>query len=985
MARMSTRLLACAVGLLSLTPLEIRAQQPAQLIRDFSSRDYYATGFSHDFVSMGEFAIFWADNYSAGASGLWRSDGTPRGTRPIHDGLSGEDVPLTRAGDRVVFFQGDAIWRSDGTASGTQPYAHLEFGQSLDNEFPGARIGNAAVFPAEDLSGTPELLRTDGTAAGTFSIALGGIAMNVNAPNDFVEHFGVLYFFFSSPTNTEERWLWRTDGTLIGTWPVAPDPDTLYVLAKVPDGARLLYFMHKYVAGADRLVVRTLQAGALSEPVELSSQIEFIGPAPGGGALFAKRDENDSRSLWLGDGTDAASVLVRELPANSAVCGSGVFVAGQSWFCLYTVENGSELWRSDGTADGTGLAYDLIPGPQGGLYDYYWTSSATELNGRLLFSGARAVDPVLEPVLAITDGTPEGSSILAAISVNNDRPPATAGARVVFQANDPNYVGGLWASDGTPAGTALVSSFDLPNGSITSQLVPTSSGLAFTAPDEIDGDDLWSSDGTTQGTARLRDVFGYPVDFVGSGGFAYYVGEDASGYGVFATDGTAANTSLLIPVPPPTGTVGRCPPEQDCRLLVPVGDLVLFGSSAIGGSPPTVSPLDRGVGGARAATASGLVFFGLSSQAQAYQLRLAGLGGAGSELLFEASLAELGEDSNRITPHLTSVGTAAVFTLIREGYFTICVGSTCTYEVVYTPPAILRRGFSDGTAAGTVVVQGLDQLDFLDAQYQGLGLARRGAEIWTSDATLVGTTRLVDLAALGITGSPHDFQAVGAALYFLAADSAHGDELWVFDGASGSARLVRDINLGPQGSSISALTVVGSRLVFSACDTAGCEPWRTDGTGAGTIRLANLAAGARSSSPRSFTPFGDGLFFIADDQARSGALWRLPLTVVAAPPMVGDIDGDGDIDPTDLAALRAAFGSVLGDNAFDPSCDLDGDGVISLVDYQFWTSAYRAASVAHQQLAGGAQPIPLAPTPHEFALAALLLGVALQKLRKARC
>ena len=46
----------------------------------------------------------------------------------------------------------------------------------------------------------------------------------------------------------------------------------------------------------------------------------------------------------------------------------------------------------------------------------------------------------------------------------------------------------------------------------------------------------------------------------------------------------------------------------------------------------------------------------------------------------------------------------------------------------------------------------------------------------------------------------------------------------------------------------------------------------------------------------------------------------------------GDVDGDGDVDLADLAALLAAYGSRIGDPAYNPYADIDRDGDVDLAD-----------------------------------------------------
>jgi len=48
--------------------------------------------------------------------------------------------------------------------------------------------------------------------------------------------------------------------------------------------------------------------------------------------------------------------------------------------------------------------------------------------------------------------------------------------------------------------------------------------------------------------------------------------------------------------------------------------------------------------------------------------------------------------------------------------------------------------------------------------------------------------------------------------------------------------------------------------------------------------------------------------------------------------LIGDINGDGKVDLTDLVLVAKAFGSRPGGANYDPRCDLDGNGVVDLTD-----------------------------------------------------
>jgi ELWxxDGT repeat protein len=144
------------------------------------------------------------------------------------------------------------------------------------------------------------------------------------------------------------------------------------------------------------------------------------------------------------------------------------------------------------------------------------------------------------------------------------------------------------------------------------------------------------------------------------------------------------------------------------------------------------------------------------------------------------------------------------------------------------------------------------------------------AELWRTDGTTGGTTRVADIRAGGAGSDPRELTAVNGTVYFVADDGIHGSELWRTDGTAAGTALVKDIWPGAPGSDPHELTAVGSTLYFVAWDgVTGYELWRSDGTAAGTALVKDIVVGSgivpngagSSADPFELTNVAGALFF----------------------------------------------------------------------------------------------------------------------------
>ena len=190
---------------------------------------------------------------------------------------------------------------------------------------------------------------------------------------------------------------------------------------------------------------------------------------------------------------------VRQLLSERPTAGSNpeeLFdLSGTLYFSADDADHGVELWRSDGTEAGTLLVRDIVPGPRGAR-----PRDFVAVGGTLYFF---VNDPDGDMQLWRSDGTTAGTTLVADINQRLgfstiSHPVAFDGAIYFLGESSSRRTGGLLRSDGTAPGTEVVREFTQTPTASVQELIALGDAMYLTAVDPAHGCELGSA------TARPR-------------------------------------------------------------------------------------------------------------------------------------------------------------------------------------------------------------------------------------------------------------------------------------------------------------------------------------------------------------------------------------------------------------------------------------------------------------------------------------------------
>jgi ELWxxDGT repeat protein len=776
-----------------------------EFVADLNTRrDSALTSSETKFVAAGSKVFFLADDGVHGVEPMV-SDGTVAGTKLLKDltpGVDGSSAGgFIAKGDKVYFFgrQGTttSLYRSDGTPEGTTPIItapgsastiSFAIGEKLCFLDSTLRCSDPAVTaltkivdtsssgPAISLGATAlftkdrALYMTDGvTATKLVDVAIrpGGVVIGSSA------------VFWAE--NSGQSRPYASDGTVAGSKPLA----TISASGEAPPMIAVAGNKALTVYGGEALILDPA-SGTSTKLTDLYATSAF-GLSGGKALLSAERRSTTpaiGSELWITDGTDAGTRLLKELTPGSL--GASIKWLGTIGTSAYFLASDSgmptqRLYKSDGTDVGTVSLGEWKV--DSGTDRTLWTSAL----GGLVF---KCADSTSWRTLCTLDGSGKVTVIPINGATASSTPNSfvTVGDRMFFNANDggdpiSTLVGSMFVSNGTGAGTKRIG--------------PRFGGKVATLGDKVyflratDGTDnkweLAALSGDVASTVVTFDNVGSldaakPYPIVPFNGKIYFAANATTGgVTIHSSDGTAVGTKSMLKAPSAAYAYldGPTWPVLNGKLYVSTTEGIQVIDAAgtmtpLGAAPGRIGAMDAAestiffaIGGTlyfTDGTVPGTVMVKTITTTSSPIWKIIALRND-----FAWVFTGSGSSPAVYSTDGTSAGTKLITTMpswtrYREG-LAFSASSGLSIVTPTLPPDVIGPPASNLLGAG-------DRIFFASST------ATAGLELWISDGTRPGTKLAGDLRAGKESSTPLPQAVVGGYVYFAADDGAHGSELW---------------------------------------------------------------------------------------------------------------------------------------------------------------------------------------------------------------
>jgi ELWxxDGT repeat protein len=462
----------------------------------------------------------------------WVSDGSAAGTVDLGVSLGvrfgNHRLESLELGSQAVLAgvddaHGLELWRTDGTPAGTRLLADIN-GTDLGGSFPEAfqpATSHLYFFANDGVHGF-EPWRTDGTEAGTQLVGeLTTGAWPIHPPSRPAVTLGDALLVSGGPA---AEGLWRIDGNVA---PTRLSPEGLQVQELIRAGDRA-WFRATAPAAYETLLWSTDGTPEGTRQVDLGVEVNVSTIVEDEGTLYFAATTSDlGEELWKSDGTAAGTSLVADVEPNGSSHPRTLTRAAGRWFFIAQGQF-MELWRSDGTSAGT-VRLASLPGVH---FDFGQFSRVVPLGSRVLFF-------LHHRGVWVSDGTPEGTRRLAsAMPVDQDllASPAVVGGVAYFEGVGPAGSGILWRTDGSDEGTYPLLTREGQTIDDPSALRSLGGKLYWVGRDRGDLA-LWVSDGSPAGTRIVTPLRVLWTDLAVFGGQLFFRTTGPEGVELWALPG----------------------------------------------------------------------------------------------------------------------------------------------------------------------------------------------------------------------------------------------------------------------------------------------------------------------------------------------------------------------------------------------------------------------------------------------------------------
>lgn len=349
--------------------------------------------------------------------------------------------------------------------------------------------------------------------------------------------------------------LWKTDGTAGGTVPLFPGNAAPFSFPYgVTEANGIFYFHANTTANGFELwktdgtatgtaLVRDINPGAAS-----AFHYRFADFTVFNGAVyFQANDGVNGFELWKSDGTREGTVMLVDINRASGAGSAPTDFTVFNGFLYFSADDGSgarKLWKTDGSAAGTGVVMEMTIVTGSSYLPDDFARGFPVLNGELYFvgNGVWKTNGTETMLVAENAAVRWATALQYGFAVYN--------GELYFQADESTNNWELFKTDGSPANMVLIKDINTENGGrrsdyLFSQYHVHNGTLYFQAKDNVNGPRLWKTNGTTGGTLLVTNLNSSFENFRSRDDGLYFTAGAGARYGLWKSNGSPAGTLLV--------------------------------------------------------------------------------------------------------------------------------------------------------------------------------------------------------------------------------------------------------------------------------------------------------------------------------------------------------------------------------------------------------------------------------------------------------